>query len=49
MKNEIWKMENKYDIWKWKIKKWKMNMKNEKKIKWKKKEWKMKYEINKLK
>ena len=42
MKNEIWKMENKYDIWKWKIKKnerwtWKM----EKKMK--NKEWKMKY------
>ena len=41
MKNEIWKMENKYDIWKWKIKKnerwtWKM-----KKIK--NKEWKMTY------
>ena len=41
MENEIWKMENKYDIWKWKIKKnerwtWKM-----KKIK--NKEWKMTY------
>ena len=40
MKNEIWKMENKYDIWKWKIKneRWTWKMK-----KIKNKEWKMTY------
>ena len=43
MKNEIWKMENKYDIWKWKLEK-KMEDEHEKWKKWKIKseKWNMK-------
>ena len=40
MKNEIWKMENKYDIWKWKIKNERWTWKMKKIIN---KEWKMTY------